>query len=323
MSGVFLKVLLVAVALGCLPWAIEVALRREFVVHREGVVVVSGASTGIGRDAALRLAELGYTVFAGGRSEKDAEGLRQAAPGSSHLVPTVFDVTKAEQLEALVVAVEKRLRETGLPLAAVVNNAGISMRAPLESSRLDQIRRLFDVNLFGALDLTQRFIPLLREFQGRVLFVSSVAAMVTTPGSGAYSASKRALEGVVDALRLELGFFGVAVVSIQPGFIATSISGKELEAIADLPAFVGEEQHRLYRGWWANDNAKMDRLRAHSQSTAVTTAAILHALSSPYPLTRYPVGPADGLFSAKVISAFTGFLPDRLTDLLKFVSNKE
>src|SRR3989338_7729282 len=108
MSGVFLKVLLVAVALGCLPWAIEVALRREFVVHREGVVVVSGASTGIGRDAALQLAELGYTVFAGVRSEKDAEGLRQAAPGSSHLVPTVFDVTKAEQLEALVVAVEKR-----------------------------------------------------------------------------------------------------------------------------------------------------------------------------------------------------------------------
>ena len=311
-----MKVIIATVIIALLPVLIELSLRRRFLVHETGVVVISGCSSGIGLDAAMHLAKLGYTVFAGVRTQNDADLLKSAF-NSPHLIPTIFDVTKPEQLESLVTSVEEYLSQSKLALAAVINNAGIGHRAPFESTDLKDARRVYDVNLFGAMDLTQHFIPLLRHHKGRVIFVSSIAGLASIAGSSIYASSKRAIEGFIDSLRLEMAWFDVPVISVLPGYITTKIVNHN----EDNSQLVGPDQYELYKGFWINDNNKMRKVLSKAANPDVASQVIIEALTSPYPLVRYPVGPVDGILSAKVIASIVGILPDRVADRLKFTSN--
>ena len=180
-------------------------------------VLVTGSARGIGRATVLRLAAGGWDVLAGVRRAADGEALAAAAGAAAGRVrPVELDVTDAGQLAALDDALPERLD-------AVVNNAGVVVSGPIEAVPPDELRRQLDVNVVGQVAVTQAVLPRLRASRGRVVFLSSLSGRVSTPMTGAYSASKFALEGLADALRMELRPWGVRVVLVEPAQTDTDL----------------------------------------------------------------------------------------------------
>lgn len=248
-------------------------------------VLITGASSGIGLDCARLLIEQGYGVIGTVRREED--GARIRALLGSGFTPLLLDVTDRAALAGAVREVEALVGAAGL--AALVNNAGIaSPSGPLLLQPLDEIRGMFEVNLFGMLAVTQAFAPLLGARQGcarpgRLINISSVSGRVATPLTGAYAASKHALEAFSDALRVELGIYGIEVVTIEPGPIRTPIWDK---ARPD-PRYVGTDYEPALR-------ALLDLAALNAQKGAQVeqvSQAVLHGLRTPRPKPRYPLHP--------------------------------
>lgn len=197
-----------------------------------GGVVVTGASTGIGRETARTLAAHGFEVFGTVRRPLDAEALR-----SEGMTPVVMDVTDGTTVAAGAQAVRTALGDR--PLVGLVNNAGVPAAGPLEFLPLDQLRRALEVNVVGVVAVTQAFLPDLRRSPGRIVNVSSVSGRVAMPFAGPYCASKFALEAISDSLRRELLASGVKVIVIEPGSVRTPIWDKiqepDLERYRETP----------------------------------------------------------------------------------------
>jgi NAD(P)-dependent dehydrogenase (short-subunit alcohol dehydrogenase family) len=186
-------------------------------------VLITGASTGIGRACAGILASEGFGVYACARKKTDLESLG----GISGIVPLKLDVTKAEDCSAALTFIRKR--KTGL--YGLVNNAGIAVAGPLIDISDGDMGRQFGVNLLGVHRVTRTFLPLLMESSGRIVMMSSDSGFFATPFTGPYCASKFALEGYSDSLRRELLLCGVKVIIIQPGRITTPIWDKTEELL--------------------------------------------------------------------------------------------
>ena len=175
-------------------------------------VLITGCSSGIGRSTAARLARHGWDVWASARRPETLAELS----GCRHLA---LDVTDEESMHAAVATV---LAESGR-IDALVNNAGYSLSGAVETLELAEIRREFETNVFGLVRLTQLVLPSMREHRaGRIVNIGSMGGKLTFPGGGAYHASKYAVEAFSDALRYEVGGFGVQVVLIEPGLITTN-----------------------------------------------------------------------------------------------------
>jgi len=170
-------------------------------------VVVTGASSGIGRATALRLAVDGYHVFAGVRRPADGTALCQGA--GREITPLLLDVTNGGQISAAADAVAGHVGRAGLD--GLVNNAGVGVFGPLEIIPLGQFRTLMEVNVTGQLAVTQAFLPLLRQASGRIVMIGSIGARFTPPFVGALAASKSALASMDEALRQELAPWGIRV----------------------------------------------------------------------------------------------------------------
>ncbi len=244
-------------------------------------VLVTGAARGIGRTVALHLANEGWDVIAGVRRESD--GARLSAEGSGRIVPITLDVTDETQVAAL---------DAGLPerLDALVNNAGILLTGPVEAMPLDAWRRQLDVNVIGQIAVTQAVLPRLRESRGRVVFISSLSGRIVTPITGAYNASKFAIEATADALRMEVHTWGIHVSLVEPAQVDTDMWQKAVEAFdADVDALPAE-QRTLY----ARHTAGYRRAIPLSQRMAVAPAkvaeAVERALTARRPRARYVVG---------------------------------
>jgi NAD(P)-dependent dehydrogenase (short-subunit alcohol dehydrogenase family) len=195
--------------------------------------LISGASTGIGRATALALLSKGFNVIAGVRSQASAERLHQEsyAKGSGHLETTLLDVTDQASIESAAALTDKLTGPDGLRV--LINNAGIVVPGPLEYLTPADWRRQFDINFFGAIDLTRTTLPLLRRgvaVQGhgvpRLLFISSIVGRIAQPVMAPYTCSKFALSALGDSLRLELRRQGIGVTVIEPGAVATDIWAK-------------------------------------------------------------------------------------------------
>ncbi len=199
-------------------------------------VVISGASSGIGRAIAEHLARAGWLVFAGIRKPGDGAALTEAVPS---IRPVLLDVTQPEQIEAAVTEVAAALG--GGRLAGLVNNAGIAQMGPLAVQPLEQIRAHFEVNVFGAIAATQAFAPLLGTDPertgdpGRIINITSVGGRIASPFLGAYTATKHAMESVTDTLRRELLVFGIDAIAVGPGAVKTPIWDKAETANEDRP----------------------------------------------------------------------------------------
>jgi NAD(P)-dependent dehydrogenase (short-subunit alcohol dehydrogenase family) len=245
-------------------------------VNGERAVVVTGASSGIGADAARQLAAAGFTVYAGVRV--DAAAAAAAALGE-RVRPLRLDVTDPGQIAEAAATV----RAGGIPLAALVNNAGIAIGGPLEALPVDQVRRVFEVNVFGALAVTQAFVPLLRESAGRLVFVGSIAGRLAIPFIAPYSASKFALRALTDALRVELAPDRIAVTLIEPGSVRTPIWAKGRASRERLLAELGPAAVERYRVPLEKMFANTAREERSSMPVEAVGRAIVRAVTAARP----------------------------------------
>jgi len=297
---------------------LDYSLRKEFKVQSKGIVVITGTSTGIGRHAAFEMAKNGYIVFCGVRNQKGVQSLKDEAKSlglEKEIRPIILDIEYEEQIDAAVSEVSSYSDSTSLPIVGLVNNAGISMRSPYESTLISQMKKVFEINFFGTTLITQKFLPLIRRDQGRVVFISSMMGVTSLYGSSSYSASKRAMEGAVDALRIEMLPFGVSVSSVLPGYIKTAIGDKGNDIN------VTDEQYKIYQDYFDTVVERRKKTFTIAAGPEVTSEAILHALTNPFPLTRYYPG-STGDLSAKMAAVLLGIFPDRAADLVKSLRNK-
>lgn len=292
-----------------LPDILEYLSKKEYPVHKQGAVLITGASSGIGKHAALHLDELGYTVYAGVRSGKDAVALLKERPS---LKPIIVDVAKDESVVKCVSELSDSLKASGMKLVGLVNNAGVSHRQPLELDDLNKVRFMYEVNVFGVMHLTQLLIPLLRESKGRVINIGSMAGRVSTQASSAYSGTKFALEAITDTLRRELGQWKVSVSIVEPAYVKTLIAEKQLGENAPW-LHLTEDQKALYGEFFQTQETKRRKAEELADSPQVTSHAIEHALTSPFPRTRYPVANSNGV-PAWILARMLSILPDRVAD---------
>ncbi len=269
-------------------------------------VLVSGSSTGIGRATALRLDRAGFRVFAGVRNRGDAESLE--ADGSDRLEPVILDVTD----EGTIAATRERIDQvTEGRLAGLVNNAGIVVAGPIETLELDGLRRQLNVNVTGQVAVTQAFLPQIRAAKGRIVLMASIGGRMSLPYLSAYHASKFALEGVGDSLRMEMRPFGVAVSIVEPGAIATPFWAKGNEQVERVIEAMSTAQRDAYEAstMAAAEGARKAEERGIAPERVAK--AVEHALTASRPKTRYLVG-----IDARVQAALRRWLPDRLLDRL-------
>ena len=269
-------------------------------------VVVTGASTGIGYDAARYLIERGFHVFGSVRKQADAD--RVQGELGERFTPLLFDVTDEEAVATAVSQVTEMVGNNGL--AGLVNNAGIAVAGPLMYLSLDEMRWQMEVNLLGQLSVTQKFLPLLGAVPnaphppGRIVNISSVSGKVVYPFMGPYAASKHALEAMSDALRRELLMFGIDVIVIGPGSVQTPIWDKA-EAENESGPYADSD--------WSDAVKTFERVMVDGGHTGLLPEeigkVIAEALTAPKPKARY--APVPDKFTNWTIPSR---LPKRMLD---------
>jgi NAD(P)-dependent dehydrogenase (short-subunit alcohol dehydrogenase family) len=268
-------------------------------------MLITGASTGIGKACALELDRRGFRVFAGVRNDSAAAQL--LAEASSRLTPITIDVTVADTIAAAAKMVAESVGDAGL--AGLVNNAGIAIGGPLELVPIDALRRQIDVNVVGQIAVIQAMLPLLRKARGRIVNITSVSGGLAAPYFGPYAASKFAMEAANDALRIELRQWGIRVACVEPGPIATPIWDKSIAFADHLADTVDPARLALY-------DADLEIVRksiGHSLRIASpverVVEAVTHALTSPRPKTHYYLG-----WTVRFCFKCVKMLPDRVRD---------
>lgn len=245
------------------------------------VVLITGASRGIGRVTAARLAAAGWDVVAGVRRAEDGEALVAAL--GPRVTPVLLDVADPEHLAALPGALPARLD-------AVVNHAGIVVGGPVEGVPLDDLRRQLEVNVVGQVAVTQAVLPRLRESRGRVLLVSSLSGRIATPMTGPYNASKFALEALADALRMELRPWGVRVSLIEPAQTDTALWQDAEAALDETLASLTAEHRRLYAKHAEGFRRSIPASQKMASPAEDVAAVVERALTATRPRARYVVG---------------------------------
>jgi NAD(P)-dependent dehydrogenase (short-subunit alcohol dehydrogenase family) len=264
-------------------------------------VLVTGASRGIGKGIVEHLAARGWDVIAGVRSQQDADAVTKLDP--QRVSSVILDVTSADDISAL---------EESLPdgLDAVVNNAGIAVGGAMETLSPDEWRKQLEINVIGALAVTQAALPRLRKSRGRIVFISSVNGRLSMPLVGAYAASKFALEAAADALRMELTPWKIRVVVVEPAQTDTDMWRTADDMVAELEAGLSAE----HRGLYAKHIAGFKKMIPMSQRMAVPTekvsAVVEEALTARRPRARYIVG-----LGPKAQVALMSVMPTRLRDI--------
>lgn len=265
---------------------------------------MTGSSSGLGRACALRLAEKGYRVFAGVRRDSDGESLRRETAGA--LVPLLLDVTRPEAIEAAAA----RCADAG-GLDALVNNAGITVAGPLELLPMEEIRRQFEVNLFGQIALTRAFLPQLRTSAGRVVMMGSILGRLSVPFLAPYAATKSALAAVADSLASELKEWGISVVLVEPGNIATPIWTKTRTLARATFEGLEEDRWELYRERLEGFDRYVDEAAVSGIAPRRVATAVERALAARRPRHRYTVG-----WDSRVLGGLAPIVPARLRQLL-------
>lgn len=277
----------------------------------KGAVVITGTSTGIGHATALLLDRSGYCVFAGVRREQDGDKLRRE--GSQRLCPLILDITNQEQIDAAAALVREKLGpERGL--GGLVNNAGICEPGPIEFIGIDRLRRQMEVNMIGHVAVIQAFMPLIRKGRGRVINVASATGSFALPMLGAYVASKCAMEGMSDALRRELRWWGIPVSVIEPGTVEAAMWDKTPDSPDKLPNGQVEDKEHIYDELAEAAKKLMQRGRRVAAEPELVAEVIKKALEARRPKARYRRGPGSrmAVLGSKLPESFTDWVVEKV-----------
>src|SRR4030042_7183972 len=250
---------------------------------RRGMALVTGASSGIGRETALRLAREGFQVMA---SARRTERLHALAALTQNIIPTPVDLSNAQELESFC----NGLLKLPEPVSVLINDAGYSLRGALEDVPLSSIRRLFEVNLFALIRVIQACLPGMRRLRkGTIVNLSSIVGKFPFPTSGPYSATKHAVEAISDALRMEVHPFGIRVVTIRPGVIATEFNNVANKLTGDLLSRTHPDYKAVYHAY----GAAMGKLFSNISIPGpdLIASLILEAVLSDSPKAVYSAGP--------------------------------
>ncbi|MEK6302999.1 MAG: SDR family NAD(P)-dependent oxidoreductase [Acidobacteriota bacterium] len=266
------------------------------------VVIVTGASAGIGEAGVRMLAREGASLVLVARRKARLDQLQEEIKGSGgHALAVEADITSEEDRKRIVLETMNAFGRVD----ALVNNAGYGQRGPIELVPVEAIRRNFETNLFSLIALSQLVIPIMRkQGSGRIVNISSVAGRVASPLSSVYDATKHALEAVSDGLRGELAPFGIKVVIIEPGFIITEFLDVANEVSRDVI-----EQDSPYAASIARRNQSMQRLRKMAGTPDDIAELIVKALVVANPRARY-----SAPRHAQILILLRRFLPERLFD---------
>jgi len=270
-------------------------------------ILVTGASTGLGKEMALHLAERGFDVYATVRDLKDTEGLWSAARSRKACLKVLpLDVTDTTSIQHAVASIAA---ESG-GIYGVINNAGIGLRGYFEDLDQEEIRRMFDANVFGVMEVTRAVLPHMRRAgSGRILFISSVGGRIGSLGVSTYCATKFALEGFGESLFMELAPLGIKVSLIEPGIIKTErwSTNRGIGARANDPS-------SPYYTWFQQSEHEADKLVRASTATPADVAAVVYqAMTAEQPKLRCMVGR-----KAKLAVALRRWLPGDLFERIYF-----
>lgn len=280
----------------------------------ERAIVITGASTGIGEAAAREFDRLGFRVFAGVRNDDAAARLRDGA--SAKMTPVYMDVTDSESLRRAAKQVDEVVGENGVH--GLLCNAGLVVASPFELVPLDDLRNLYEVNVFGTVATFQTFLPALRRaaernsdrYTSRIVITGSMSGRCVPAYIGPYGSSKHALEGIADALRIELRRWRIGVSLLEPGAVRTPIWGKahsttrvrmERPEVANRIDLYDQDIDQVFR--------VTTESRDHGMDVSEITRRMVHAVTSKTPKTRYPIGRHIGL-----AIRLRRWLPDRAWD---------
>lgn len=267
-------------------------------------ILITGASTGIGKAAAAKFLCEGFHVFGSVRNAADAEKLK--VEFGENFTPLLFDVSNAKAIETAVGQVAKTVGNQGL--ACLVNNAGMSVYGPVLHVPMEEWTRQFDINVLGVLRVTQAFAPLLGAKKdsvvppGRIINISSVSGLITRPFMGPYSASKHAVEAISDAMRRELALYGVKVIIVQPGPIKTEIWRKAAE---EPVKYQDTDYAKIFR----NVRKAVGGMEGIAIPVERVSDLIFKAFQAKNPKIRYFIAPKQTLFWI-----FTHIMPDKVMD---------
>jgi NAD(P)-dependent dehydrogenase (short-subunit alcohol dehydrogenase family) len=285
--------------------SMETAMNSPNRADGNELIVVTGASTGMGAATVKELARRGFHVLAGVRREADAEALRGL--GIEGIEPCILDIT----VESDVAAIADRVTRDPLhrPLRALVNNAGIAINAPVETLPMGEWRRQFEVNLFGHIAMTQALLSALLNSSGTVVNISSVGGKFALPTYGAYAGSKFALEAVSDALRREVSDVGIKVVIVEPGAVKTEMAERGIATAEGLEADMTSAQRARYGDLSAAIAGQARSFNETGASAEHAATVIAKAATASHPRTRYTIGR-----DAAILVRITRVVSDRVLD---------
>ena len=278
--------------------------------EKRELVLVTGASSGIGKATADRLAADGFHVLAGVRSQADADQIAR-----SGIEPVILDVTNGDHVVAVATRVENDPEKRAL--RAVINNAGVAVNVAIEVLSAADWRAQFDASFFGPIALTRALMSALLAGRGRILNITSVGGRVAMANFGAYSAAKFALEAATDSLRREVEPFGITVVKITPGAVSTQLTERGLAAAARVADTMTPDQRERYAELGKAFTAQVTGWARDGVTPEHAASVISRAVTARRPKTRYTIGRDGALFS---------FMPriasDRLLDAMLAGQNR-
>jgi short-subunit dehydrogenase len=251
--------------------------------EKKETALVTGASSGIGRETAIKLAEKGFQVIAAARR---MDRLTELADQFDGISPKRVDLSDPGDTERFC----KEISGLSEPVSVLINNAGYSIRGALEDVPMEALRRIFEVNLISLIQVTQACLPgMRRRRKGTVVNLSTIVGKFTFPMSGVYSATKHALEAITDSLRMEVRPFGISVITIRPGVIATEFNDVATEMTGDLMARMDPDYKPIYQAAGAGVGAMFVGLTIPGPE--LIADLILEAVLSDAPKAVYAAGP--------------------------------
>lgn len=259
------------------------------------VVLITGASSGIGKFTAIQLAEEGYQVYAAARRLDKMTELKERG-----IIPIALDITNEESIQTVINEITQQQGR----IDVLVNNAGYGSHGALEEISPEEARRQFDVNVFGLMRLTQLILPKMREEgSGKIINISSIAGQISTPMCGWYNASKHSLEALSDALRLEVKQFGIDVIVIEPGLIKTEFDDVVMQQIEKTA------KTEIYQDWRNTWIKIINQSYKNAVGPEAISEIISKAITAKKPKNRY-VAPTE----AKILLFLHWLLSDKAFD---------